>query len=375
MSDGERFTGSRPWRVWVATGEGVRSALAGRWLSAASVLLVCWVGAVPGAVDAATVARLVDDEQRFLAAGGNVVVVENREAGVPQRACAQLAAADGIAGSTALTRLDEPVTLSAARGGDLAVFAVTSGVWRLLGAEASPTRVGIVPASIAGRVGLADGDWLRLERSPGTRGGWFPDEQMRVTVADTRILSEEYRGLLLPTVVTAGVTADACVVAAEPNHLSALKASLPAALASGSGQPVIRERLFTGEFTTDYALSYRQRPLQWAWVAAGCLLGLVWLLVRWVRRGDDALYATLGADAANRLLLLRVTEWVVLAGLGGVWAIALGVAGAMAAGARFSLAATHVVHHVGAALLVATAFVLISQVCRPRSLLADLKDR
>ena len=79
---GERDHG-RSWRTGVAVGEGVRSALAGRWLSALLVLLVCWVGASSGALDAVTVARLVADEQRFLDAGGSVVIVENHEAGVP----------------------------------------------------------------------------------------------------------------------------------------------------------------------------------------------------------------------------------------------------------------------------------------------------
>jgi hypothetical protein len=375
MSDGDRFGPSLPWRPGVAVGEGVRSALSGRWLSAVLVLLMCWAGALPGAVDAVMVAELAAAEQRFLDAGGNVVMVENREAGVPALACEGLAAVDGVYASAALIRMDEPVTVSVARGGDLPVFAATGGIWRLLDVEASPVRSGMVPVSAARRLGLVDGDWIRFERSPGTRGDWVPTAPMRVTVADTEILGDEFTGVVLPTTVTADTAADACVVSAEPARLRAVVDALPAALATGSGEAVVRDRLITGEFAADYSRAYRERPLQWAWLPAGVMVGLVWLLVRWLRRADDALYVTMGADATTRLLV-RGTEWMVLAGLGALWAIVLGVVGAMSiANIPFHLTQTYVTAHVLATFLVATAVVLLGRAQRPRSALADLKDR
>lgn len=362
------------WRPAVAAGEGLRSALAGRWLSAMLLLLACWAGALPGAVDAATVSNLVAEEQRFLAAGGGVVIVSVRDGGVPALACERLDRAEGIEAAAALTHLGEPVTLSAARGGDMTVFAASATVWRLLRVEQSRSRDAIVPASIANRLGLTDGDWLHFERSPGTRAEWIPPEPVRITVADTQILGEQYTGVLLPAVAGPETVADACVVTAEPAQLPALKTALTAALPGISGQPVVQDRLITGEFTTDYSAAYRNRPLQWAWLATGVLLGAVWLLMRWVRRADDALYATMGADATTRLLI-RGTEWLLLAGLGGVWAVAGGTILALSLDAAFPIALTYVARHAAASLLVATAIVLLGQARRPRSLLADLKDR
>jgi hypothetical protein len=73
---------------------------------------------------------------------------------------ASLAAVDGVYASAALIRMDEPVTASIARGGDLPVFAATGGIWRLLDVEVSPVRSGMVPLSAARRLGLVDGDWI-----------------------------------------------------------------------------------------------------------------------------------------------------------------------------------------------------------------------
>lgn len=368
------FAASRRWRSRVAAGEGVRSALAGRWVSAVMLLLVIWAGALPGAVDAVTVAGLVADEQRFLDAGGEVLVVVNRDAGVPALACERLASTGAVRASAALSHQGEPATLTTARGGDVTAFAVTAGIWRLLGVEASQHRDVILPTSTAERLGLRDGDWIELERSPGTGGSWIPPEPVRVTVANMEVLGDEYTGVLLPTVATPAMVAEACVVSAEPAALPALRSSLPAALPGVSGQPVVVDRLITGEFTADPAAAYRQRPLQWAWLLAGLLIGLVWLLMRWMRRADDAVYATMGADPLARLLL-RSTEWGVLVGLGGVWAVALGVALAVAADTPYPIALTYVTRHVGAVVLVAAAAMLLGQLRRPRSLLADLKDR
>ncbi|HLV57811.1 MAG TPA: hypothetical protein VKY81_02900 [Natronosporangium sp.] len=362
------------WRPGVAAGEGLRAALAGRWLSAVLALLVCWAGALPGAVDAVTVSNLVAEEQRFLDAGGGVVIASVREGGVPALACERLDRAEGVEAAAALTHLGEPATLSAARGGDVTAFSASASIWRLLRVTGSPARDAILPLSIAERLGVRDGDWLHFERSPGTGGEWVPGEPVRVTVADTQILGDQYTGLLLPAPAGADTLADACVVAAEPAQLPALKAALPAVLAGGAGPPVLQDRLFTGEFTADYSAAYAHRPLRWAWAAVGALVGAVWLLLSWVRRADDALYATMGAGAGTRLLI-RGTQWLLLAGLGGAWAVATGTVLALVQGASYGIALTYVARHAGAALLLATGIVLLGQARRPRSLLADLKDR
>ena len=367
---------ARSWRLRVAVGEGVRAALRGRWLSTVVLTLAIWMVALPGAVDAVVVARLVAAEEEFLAAGGATLVVENEQAGISALACDRLTVYQGVSASAALDRLAEPATPSAARGADVTVFATTAGMWRLLGVEASPGRSAIVPESVAARLGLVDGDWLVLEPSPGTGGDGLPDVPLRITVADGALLGDEFTGVLLPQIATPDVVADACVVSGASAGMPGLKEALPALLpgVDGSGYSVVRDRLITGQFTVDYSASYRQRPTQWAWLAAGAALGTVWLLARWTRRSEEALYAAMGAGLGIRSVL-RGTEWLVVSGVGGLWGTALGVVIAVAAGATWPTTLAYVTRHAGATLLLATALVLVGQLRRPRSLLADLKDR
>ncbi|QSB13659.1 hypothetical protein JQS43_19070 [Natronosporangium hydrolyticum] len=369
----------RPWRIGVAAGEGLRAALAGRWPAAMMVLLLVWGGILPGAADAAMVAGLVADEQRFLDAGGDVLIVENDRrdgsgpSGVPAAACTALNESATVS-AVALTRLPQPAAPRHARGGDVPVFAASGDLWGLLGATASPERHGILPTTLADQLGVADGGWLALEPSPGTLGERLPLAPIRVTVADMSPLGDALTGVLLPTTPVADPIADACVVRTDLATLDTLRATVPAHLQLGADPPTVRDRLWTGEFTADPAADLAQRPLQWAWAATGPLLGLVWLLLRWMRRSEDALYATMGADATSRLVI-RGTEWGVIACLGGLWAVTGGVIGALLLSSAFPIALAYVARHTVAALLVATAVVLVGQVRRPRSLLADLKDR
>lgn len=368
-----RTTSRTAWPAGVAVGEGVRAALAGRWVSATLVLLSCWAVAAPGAFDAVAVARLAEEERRFLAAGGNVMLVENREAGVPAYACDQAARSPGVLASAALTR-QEPAVLTAAPGGDVGVSSATAGIYGLLGVAADRPTGAIVPVTLAERMGLRDGDWIVLRPAPGTRGTSLPSDAVRIAVVDTSVLGEAHGGIILPTTAAPGDTADACVVMARPADLAVVKSALPAMLPAGTGQTVVLDRLITGEFAADYSGQYRERPLQWAWAAAGAVVGLVWLLVGWVRRSADALYAAMGADLATRLQV-RLAEWGLLAGVGATWGTALGIIFAVAMGAPFGIAANYVTRHALASMLMASAIVLIGQLRRPRSLLADLKDR
>jgi hypothetical protein len=362
---------ARGWSPRAAIGEGVRSALAGRRISAVVVVLVVGLGGLVGAVDAIAVARLIDQEQQFLAAGGDVVVAQNKQSGVPVLACDQIGATTGVT-SAALTVRD-PAVVSAAPGADVGIVAATPGIWALLRIE--PVGLGaVVPINLASRLGLRSGDWIVLRPAPGTTGDGLSQDPVRVTVADTAVLGDEYGGLLLPSLTSPGTAADACVVRARAADLPAVRAALPAALATGSGTTVVLDRLITGEFAADYRTAYRQRTLRIAWLGTGVLLGLVALLIAWLRRTTDALYTAMGADLAARVLV-RGSEWSLLNVVGTLWGITLGVALAVAADAPFAIALQYVTRHATASTLLATAIVLTAQLRRPRSLLADLKDR
>src|SRR5699024_4437682 len=107
------------------------------------------------------------------------------------------------------------------------------------------------------------------------------------------------------------------------------RAALGAVL-SGDGQDaVVSDRLITGEFAVDHAAAYVDRASRFGAVGAGALVGLVWSLVRWMRRSHDALYTTLGAGLGTRAVL-RGTEWLVIALLGGLGSFTVTVATALA---------------------------------------------
>ena len=106
---------ARSWHLRVAVGEGVGQRC-GDGGSAPSSSLAIWIVALPGAVDAVVVARLVAAGEEFLAAGGAALVVRTT-GGISALACDRLTAYQ--IDSAALDRLAEPTTPSAARGADV----------------------------------------------------------------------------------------------------------------------------------------------------------------------------------------------------------------------------------------------------------------
>lgn len=196
---------------------------------------------------------------------------------------------------------------------------------------------------------------------------------LEVRVADTAVMGEEFDGaLLMPAQLTG--TADACYVRTDAAHYTAVEAALPSYLAH-EGKPAIpNPRLFTSDFTVDYTTAYEDRPLRWLWVPAAALLGLLWAMLQWFRRSHVAIYATFGMRAHSRLTM-QVSEWAVLAGIGGLWGWALGVVGSVALGARAEQAVLLVSFHGALTLLGATALVVLLGLRPTGTLLNALKDR
>lgn len=388
------------WRTQLAAGEGLRTLLAGRWLS---VMLVAMFSAGLAAVaitDAVLVQRLVDDERQWVAGGGRVLVATNDAGGVPSAACEGLRSRPGVITAAAVTRLSEPVTLGVAPEAAVAAITATEGAAALLGLEEFVTGV-VLPSTIADTTGLEVGSHLLMTPAPQTVGvtvsgptgarpaGGGPASAVPgagprpalltatplqvVGVADLSLLGEERSGgILLP--VSADGAAEACFISVRPGYLSAARAALPAVLATNGTASVVSDRLVGGEFARDYVQEYLQRGSRHApWMlAAG--LGVLWLIIRWLRRGHDGLYATLGAGPVERTVI-RMSEWTALVlvsvSLAGV---AIAVA-AVTMGLEAAVVLPHAARTTAITVGVATAIAAIAAAVPLRSPLDALKDR
>lgn len=380
------------WRRREALREGVTTAVAGRWVSALLFGLVVLGTGVPAVADVLDVDRIVTAEQRWVASGGRVLIVEHQETGsVAAGPCEALNFQDGVVGAAAVTRHPETLALTSAPEAQITLITATPGIWDLLATagsvELSTTApVAIVPATLAERLGLRDGDVVHLvvgqgdegaasteEAAGGTVGSELGRGPIPVAVADTTVLGEALStGLILITTPTG--QADECFVSLDATRIATARDTLGAVFAFEGVDAVVSDRLISGEFTTDYVATYTGRSLRYGPFAAGAVVGLVWALVRWMCRSHDALYTTLGAGPGSRAII-RGTEWLVVAVLGGLASFALTVATALADGADGSLAVEYAARFVGSSLLVATAIIALTLLMKPPSVLAALKDR
>ncbi|NCD19341.1 MAG: hypothetical protein EOL89_05095 [Actinobacteria bacterium] len=142
-----------PWRL--AAAEGVATARTGRWASAIVVVVLAWLCAAPGAVDAITVDRLVKGEQAWIAAGAFVYRVQGATTSgltnpVPAGACDRLAQAEGIDAAFAARRDTTPARTTAAPGGRISLIHVSPGALGFLAAASHPHGVALVTEELAG---------------------------------------------------------------------------------------------------------------------------------------------------------------------------------------------------------------------------------
>lgn len=379
------------WPPREALREGATTAVAGRWISALLFLLVVLGTAVPAFADILDVNSTVSSEQKWVQSGGRVLVAEQREGSIPAAPCDALNRQDGVVGAAAITRQAIPLALTSAPEAQITLVTATPGIWNLL-ATAGPVRrptaapVAIVPATLAKRLGLRDGDLVQLivgrpdaapgdaeQAAGGTLGIELADTPIPIAVADTSLLGEALAtGIIL--IATPTGQAQQCFVSLDASRVAAARASLGSVFAVDGRDAVVSDRLISGKFTTDYTAAYVSRPLKFGPFAAGAVIGLVWALVRWMRRSHDALYTTLGAGPGTRAII-RGTEWTVIAVLGGLASFALTVGLALARGVDGGIAAEYASRFIGSSLLVATAIIAFTLLMKPPSVLSALKDR
>lgn len=373
----------RIWPASLAAREGLATARTGRWTSLLIVVAVAWIIAAPGAADAIAVTRLIENEQRWIDAGGHVFVVtgartDSGQNPIPADVCDRLASMDGITGAFALRRANANGSVSHIPGGRASIYDVSAGAAHFLGVAPAPNGIVIATLGFSERTGVSDGETVSVIRRPGTG----PDgvataaatsDPLIVRVANTEAMGDEFDGaLLMPATVTGD--ADACYVRTDSAHHTAVESALSSYLGHDGMPAIPNPRLFDSEFTVDYTTAFEDRPLRWLWVPAAALLGLVWAMLQWFRRSHVAIYATFGMRAAPRLVM-QATEWSVLAALGALWGWSLGVVGALAFGARWEQALAQVSAHAALTVLAASTVVVLLGLRPTGTLLNALKDR
>ncbi|KSW29247.1 hypothetical protein [Cellulomonas sp. B6] len=366
------------WRFAAAVDEGLRNWRNGRWLTILTTVLVVAAATVPVVADGLGLARLVADERSWVAAGGRMLVVTNDPAGgVDRAACESTARVEGITASASLRRLALRAGVPNAPDARIPLVAVSEGIGPVLGLHPSTDGV-ILPPELADGLGVRAGQTITLtaDIDPQEPAGAtvLPVGPVPVAaVADTSVLGEDNAyAILLPT--PAAGRAGACFVTADAGFLESVRAVLPTMLSADGQDAVVTDRLVNGEYSRDFSAEYATRGLVDAPWAVGASISLLWLLLVWLRRGRDGLYATLGADRATRAVI-RVTEGAALVGTSMLLAAGTATAVLAVAVPDPLAVAPDVVRHLTIVTSVAVLGVLVSAVLPLKSPLAALKDR
>lgn len=363
------------WRMSIAVGEGLRNWYHGRWLTVLLTVFISAVLTMPALVDGIAVARMIEEERAWVAAGGRMLVVTNDDGeGIPRAACESAARISGIAATVALTRLPSRVGFANAPDSEIPVVAAGEGIGPVLGLAGSTGAV--LPEDVAEALGVEVGDRVHLTELATSDGDGVFVTQEAVPVgaiSDTTVLGEEYAyAVLLPT--SAVGMARTCLVRVEPGFVESVRSALPTLLASGGLDGVVADRLIGGEFARDFADEYASRGLRHAPWSVGAAVSLVWLLITWVRRGRDGLYATVGADGPTRAVI-RTAEGFALLGTSAAVSAGVVTIGLVLATHDLGMVAQLAARHLVVATSVSVVGVVLSTAVPLRSPLAALKDR
>jgi hypothetical protein len=170
--------------------------------------------------------------------------------------------------------------------------------------------------------------------------------------------------------------ADTCFVETRPGSEAAVRSSVATLLGSSDRESsvLVGDRLMNGRFARDYVAEYRTRTLRSGPWAGGVALGVLWVLLRWLRRADDGLYASLGATWWDRMII-RQAEWLACLVVGCAGSLAVLAAVVARLGDDHWVAVTHGLRFVVMASLCASAISLASALVPLRSPMSALKDR
>ena len=370
-----RRTRRSTWRARASLAEGLANLRDGALLGTALVAIATLV--IGGALltDVLTAARVVRAESAYLDAGGDLLVAQGQNGATLDAArCVSLAHLTGVRTAFAVTVKPGAAELVGRPESRQALVLATAGVLDLFDApDLGPDDV-LLSQIIADRWQWDTGAHLQLDAlSAVTLGAPTGVLTVAGTVDLARLAEGASTGVLLLQPPTGPV--DTCFVRIEPQYRDVLRATIPAVLGETSGRAVtVADRLPAGASAVDPVAAFDARTTRWSGAAAGAVVGLLWAIVAWTRRGRAALYASIGVPYSGGVLL-RWTEGVTIVLVGALWGTLLATTVAVTLlDAPPTLAVDIALRGGALAAAVALALVVAVGLWRPSTLTA-LKDR
>ena len=307
------------WTSRAAVGEGLRSALWGRWTSISVVLLAfaAFLGGV--GLDLASYARTADQLKTWEEAGGRVLVVRSSTGGVDWQECSRLNEVSGVAGAVPVARAQSRFVPAHTPTSSRSLSVTSADIWRFLGRPAAAaevlvsSRVDTVPGPFVQLTPIRDATVVGVGQSVTGVSVDVPTYPMRVATGVDLTWLGEVHGAGLLAVTAAPPTRGECFVRTERGAQTQLGRALPGLVGEGGSAAsiVVDTLLAQGEFPRDLEEELMERPTETLALGGGLLLGLIGVLVQWIHRGSNALYRAIGLDEA-KVILLRTTEWIIL---------------------------------------------------------------
>ena len=310
---------TRVWPPALAIREGLATTLASSWQGAIRVATTAGVVITAGLGNAIDVAALASSEKRWIDDGGYVLVVEpgpDQMGGIAASACDRLTSIDGIDGAFAVSTTDLVATASSAPGSRASLTRVSPGIYGFFNIEAAEGARIIATPGVVGQTGLTTGESSQITAAALDGSLTLEAAMVRVTVVDSPVLAEGIAGAYLSADLLQG-DANQCYVRTGAAHHETLRGYLETSL-GGDGPALVRPRLSTDTHGVNFETAYADRPLRWAWLAGALVLTAIWGIVGHTRRTHAAIYATFGVHAKARLVM-NMTEWLAVSGVGTVW--------------------------------------------------------
>jgi hypothetical protein len=366
----------RAWPTSLAITEGAKNAMAGRWTSLLVLVFVSWVSAAAALANVIEVGALAQAEKEWVAAGAYVVIAEpGRSDGgeMDARKCDALARVRGIEAAFAVIGVNGTLGRSDISAGRTTRVEVSTGAYEFFGVAPPPGASVLATDDVLVPSLLQDRDRVGLV---GQRVGGESEAQVVVEVlrVDGAALADDMVGAWMVAQV-GDQSAVRCYVKSDAAHIDAVVDYLPLALRTdASGPVVIRPRLSESAHGRDFEGAYADRQLASASVVSASVFGLLWGVLRWVRRARLAIYATFGAHR-RALVVLQVSEWLSLSVPALVWSWSVTVCLGVWLGVDEGLLLTQASGHVLVAWAFSTALVIGVGLLPVGTLLDALKDR
>ncbi len=299
------------WRLPALCSEAVRRSLA----SPVRASLLAAASGVLFAVMLLSELIVVEDIESFrreqMWQGRGILVAETgfaNEQPLLRTACTALASHSGVAAAGGL-RHPRQQSLASYPGVGTRLAGLDEAAWGIWFPDSAVPLEGVAAGSqLAARVGMLEGDALRLEA--------MPDRLLRVgsVLGDGRPFAPAANWLIEPLAVHDGI--DQCWVEfdepVEAEHTAHLEASL-----AGLFQPQVRPVIRDSALTRDPSGEFAGRWSQWGPAGAIGLLALLYVMILHSRKGEQAVYVTVGLTRAEAYLmsLTEVALTVIVPGI------------------------------------------------------------